>query len=70
MMATINSKFLFIEFSPEMMEGLIMYDRIEVGGFWYSLNGMVRSCNNHFTCAIHNQANRWQYFDDLCKTVF
>ena len=67
--STINSKFLFIEFSSEMMERLIMYDRIKVGGCWYSLKGMARSCNNHFTCAIHNQANRWQYSDDLCKTV-
>ena len=46
-----------------------MYDKIEVGGCWYSLKAMVRCCNKHFTCTLHNQANRWQHFDDLCKTV-
>ena len=50
------------------MTGLVMYDNIEVGKFWYSLKGLIRCHQSHFTCAIHSE-DKWLFFDDLVQTV-
>ena len=44
-----HSKFVFIEFSPELMNVIKLYKNINVGQTEYKLKGMVRSCNKHFT---------------------
>ena len=64
----LNSRLLFIEFSPEIMTGLVMYDKIEVGKSRYNLKGLVRCQQSHFTCAISSE-DRWLFFDDLVQTV-
>ena len=66
--SVVNSKFLFIEFAPEALAGLIMYDKIEVGNCWYHLKSLVRCYQSHFTCGIVND-QKWLYFDDLLQTV-
>ena len=63
-----HSKFVFIEFSPELMNVIKLYDNINAGQTEYKLKGMVRSCNKHFTCAVLIQ-EKWTYFDDLCSDV-
>ena len=52
--SVVNFRLLFIEFSPETITGLVMYDKIEVGKSWYTLKGLVRCQQSHFTCAIHS----------------
>lgn len=66
--SVVNSKFLFIKFSPEIRESVIMYDKIEVGNSFYSLRALVRCYQAHFTCAIYNKG-KWLYVDDLKQTV-
>ena len=39
--SVVTSKFLFIEFAPEALAGLTMYDKIEVGNCWYNLKSLV-----------------------------
>ena len=63
-----HSKFVFIEFSPELMNVIKLYKNINVGQTEYKLKGMVRSCNKHFTCAVLSQ-EKWTYIDDLCSDV-
>ena len=68
--SVVDSKFLFIEFAPEALAGLIMYDKIEVGNCCYNLKSLVRcyQSDSHFTCNIVND-QKWLYFDDLLQTV-
>lgn len=68
MKSTANSRFVFIEFAPEVMDGLIMYEKIEIDNSSYVLKGLVRNHSVHFTCAVHND-KKWFYFDDLNKYV-
>jgi len=68
MKSTVSSRFVFIEFAPEIMEGLIMYEKIEIDNSFYVLKALMRNHSVHFTCAIHND-KKWLYFDDLCKNV-
>ena len=68
MKSVASSKFVFIEFSPEIMEGLIMYEKIEIACSFYVLKALVRSYSAHFTCAKHSD-DKWLYFDDLYKPV-
>ena len=58
-----NSKFVLIEFSPEIMRYIstCIYANIQVRNTPYSLKGLVRSFQSHFTCHIEN---KWVYFDD------
>ena len=63
-----HSKFVFIEFSPELMNVIKLYKNINVGQTEYKLKGMVRSCNKHFTCTVLSQ-EKWTYIDDLCSDV-
>ena len=64
----VNSTFLFIEFDPEALAGLIMYDKIEVGNCWYNLKSLVRCFQSHFTCGIVND-QKWLHFDVLLQTL-
>ena len=64
--SVVNSKFLFIEFAPEALAGLIMYDKIEVGNCWYNLKSLVRCYQSLFT---FGSDQKWLYFDDLLQTV-
>ncbi len=64
----VNSKFVLIEFSADIMGLRYMYESIEVRNSCYSLKGLVRCFQNHFTCAVYIR-NKWVYFDDLCHTV-
>ena len=66
--SVVNSKFLFIEFSPEIRESVFLYDKIIVGNSFYTLKASVRCSQAHFTCAILNN-DKWLYFDDLRKSV-
>ena len=66
--STADSKFVLIEFSPELMNMLKMYENITVGQSEYRLRGMVRSHNRHFTCAVLTEG-KWTYIDDLCLDV-
>ena len=66
--STAHSKFVFIEFAPELMNVIKLYENISVGQAEYKLKGMVRSYNKHFTCAVFVQG-KWTYFDDLCTSV-
>lgn len=59
-----NSKFLFIEFPPELMVDIDVFEEIEVSGAQYNLRGIVRCHNNHFTCGVESH-RKWTYFDDL-----
>lgn len=68
MNSTVSSRFVFIEFAPEIMESLIMYEKIEIDNSFYVLKALVCNYNVHFTCAIHND-KKWLYFDDLNKNV-
>ena len=63
-----HSKFVFIEFAPELMNVIKLYENISVGQAEYKLKGMVRSYNKHFTCAVFVQG-KWTYIDDLCTSV-
>lgn len=47
-----HSKFLFTEFSPELMNVIKLYENINVGQTEYKLKEMVQSCNKHFTCTV------------------
>ena len=60
--SVVNLKFLFIEFVPEALAGLIMYDKIKVGNCLYNLKSLVRCYQSHFTCGIVND-QKWLYFD-------
>ena len=68
MTSVAHSQFLFIEFSPELMNGIHLYEIINVGKTEYQLKGMVRSYNRHFTCAVLIEG-KWNYIDDLCSGV-
>ena len=68
MTSVAHSQFLFIEFSPELMNGIHLYEIINVGKTDYQLKGMVRSFNRHFTCAVLIEG-KWNYIDDLCSGV-
>lgn len=63
-----HSKFHFIEFSPELMNGIHLYESINVGDTEYQLKGMVRSYNSHFTCAVLI-GGKWTFIDELCSNV-
>ena len=54
------SKFVFVEFSPELMNVIKLYENINVGQTEYKLKGMVRSCNKRFTWAVLIQ-KKWTY---------
>ena len=68
--SVVNSKFLFIEFAPEALAGLISCDKIKVGNCCYNLNSLIRchQSDSHFTRNIVND-QKWLYFDDLLQTV-
>ena len=68
--SVVSSKFLFIEFAPEALAGLIRCDKIKVGNCCYNLKSLVRcyQSDSHFTCNIVNE-QKWLYFDDLLQTV-
>ena len=66
--STADSKFVLIEFSPELMNVVKLYENITVGQSEYRLRGMVRSNNRHFTCAVLTEG-KWTYIDDLCLDV-
>ena len=66
--AIAHSKFVFIEFSIELMNVIKLYEHINVGQTDYKLKGMVQSYNKHFTCAVLIQG-KWTYIDDLCSGV-
>ncbi|KAL9951679.1 hypothetical protein ACROYT_G044397 [Oculina patagonica] len=66
--SVVNSKFLFIEFAPEIRESVFIYDKIQVGNSFYALKAFVRCSQAHFTCAVHS-FGKWLYFDDLRKSV-
>ena len=66
--STADSKFVLIEFSPELMNVVKLYENITVGQSEYKLRGMVRSHNRHFTCAVLTEG-KWTYIDDLCLDV-
>jgi len=63
-----HSKFVFIEFSTELMNVIKLCENINVGQSKYTLSGMVRSHNRHFTCAVLIEG-KWTYIDDLCSGV-
>jgi len=63
-----HSKFLFIEFTPNLMTDLSMFETIDVGRPQYKMKGLVGCCNNHFTCALELNG-KWTNFDDLCSNV-
>lgn len=63
-----HSKFVFIEFSPELTNVIKLYKDIYVGQSKCKLSGMVRSHNRHFTCAVLIEG-KWTYIDDLCSGV-
>jgi len=66
--STADSKFVLIEFTPELMDVVKFYENITVGQSEYKLRGMVRSHNRHFTCAVFTEG-KWTYIDDLCLDV-
>ena len=51
MKSTVSSRFVFVEFAPEIMEIWIMYEKIEIDNSFYVQKALVRNCNVHFTCA-------------------
>ena len=63
-----QAKFVFIEFSPEIMDLINLSENMHVGSSVYKLKGMVRCYNGHFTCAVLTQG-KWTYIDDLCAGV-
>ena len=63
-----QAKFVFIEFSPELMDLIHLCENMHVGSSEYKLKGMVRCYNGHFTCAVLTQGN-WTHIDDLCVGV-
>ena len=63
-----QAKFVFIEFSPELMDLIHLCENMHVGSSEYKLKGMVRCYNGHFTCAVLTQG-KWTYIDDLCVGV-
>ena len=65
----VNSKFLFVEFSPEVRDNVDMHDKIAVGNSLYTLKALVRCYGPHFTCAVYMNGGKWMYFDDLRSTV-
>ena len=66
--SAVHSKFVFIEFSPELMNVINKYENVTIGQAQYKLKGMVRSYNKHFTCAVYIEG-KWTYIDDLCTSV-
>ena len=62
-----QAKFVFIEFSPELMDLINLCENMHVGSSEYKLKGMV-CYNGHFTCAVLTQGN-WTHLDDLCAGV-
>ena len=62
-----QAKFVFIEFSPEIMDLINLCENMHVGSSEYKLKGMV-CYNGHFTCAVLTQGN-WTHLDDLCAGV-
>ena len=46
----LNSRFLFIEFSPALMKDINVFGETEISGAQYKLRGVVPYHNNHFTC--------------------
>ena len=52
----LNSRFLFIEFSPALMNDINVFEDIEISGAQYKLRGVVRCHNNHFTCAVKDHS--------------
>ena len=63
-----HSKFLFIEFTPNLMTDLSMFETIDIGRAQYKMKGLVHCCNNHFTCALE-LIGKWTYFGQLCCNV-
>ena len=63
-----QAKFVFIEFSPELMDLIHLCENMHVGSSEYKLKEMVRCYNGHFTCAVLTQG-KWTYIDDLCVGV-
>ena len=64
----VNSKFIFIEFSPEIINDISIEEEIQLQNTSYSLKGLVWCYQKHFTCAVHIEG-KWVYFDDLCNFV-
>ena len=63
-----QAKFVFIEFSPELMDLIHLCENMHVGSSEYKLKEMVRCYNGHFICAVLTQG-KWTYIDDLCVGV-
>jgi hypothetical protein len=59
---------VFIEFSNEIMNCVTMHEQAEFNNSSYTLQGLVRCYQRHFTCAIKIE-DKWIYFDDMCSTV-
>ena len=66
--SVVNSKFVFIEFSDEIVNCVTIHEHTEFDNSSYTLQGLVRCYQRHFTCAIKIE-NKWIYFDDMCNTV-
>ena len=66
--SVVNSKFVFIEFSDEIVNCVTIHEHTEFDNSSYTLHGLVRCYQRHFTCAIKIE-NKWIYFDDMCNTV-
>ena len=66
--SAVNSNFVFIEFSNEIMNCVTIHEETELNNSPYSLQGLVRCYQRHFTCAIKMEG-KWVYFDDMCSTV-
>ena len=66
--SAVNSKFVLIEFSNEIINCVTIHEETEFNGSPYTLQGLVRCFQRHFTCAIKIE-NKWVYFDDMCSTV-
>ena len=61
--SAVNSNFVFIEFSNEIMNCVTIHEKTELNNSPYSLQGLVRCYQRHFTCAIKMEG-KWVYFDD------
>ena len=62
-----HSKFVFIEFSPVLMNAIKLYENVNVGQMEYKLKGMVQSYNKRFTCMVLFEG-KWTYIH-LCPDV-
>jgi hypothetical protein len=66
--SAVNSNFVFIEFLNEIMNCVTIHEETELNNSPYSLQGLVRCYQRHFTCSIKMEG-KWVYFDDMWSTV-